>query len=486
MLKHGDTVSLGGVRLRAVHAPGHTQGATTWVTTVEDRGRQYVVAVLGGMGPNGGVPLLENPRHKTVIEDTQRMFGRLKAEKVPDIYLVGHPQAMFEGKVARIKAGETPHPLLNGDAWTKQIVDAEAAFQKRVAAERASRGRTDSQEGTEPRRGEGAPLCEPPVNPFPPSPLNGAAVRGTVCRIRPRDDSSGRIERWRAATAKDLHPEIFSSSMGTCTAYDSPRLPRGFSRFAVAALQPPAVIDAFTPTPCPQCPTTNDPRRIGTIRRRKGTRHEGYRRIRHPWPVPAVVVVRPAGRESTSRVTPPRGGQFVAFPRRPNPPLGGWAVSQSAPNNREKGQQMMARMDSKKQIEDHIAAVSFLRTHSLTNGRVGVVGFCWGGGMTNTLAVRVPDLNAAVPYYGAQPAAADVAKIQAPLLIHYGGLDERVNADGRLRGGAQGRREDLHGRTSTKAPSTRSKRCGRASLHKPSADIAWQRTIDFLNRQLRS
>jgi metallo-beta-lactamase class B len=139
VLKHGDTVSLGGVTLRAVHSPGHTQGATTWVTTVEDRGRRYVVAVLGGTTPNGGVPLRDNPRHKTVIEDTHRMFGRLKAEKVPDIYLVGHPQAMFEGKVARIKAGEMPHPLLNGDAWTKQIADAEVAFEKRVAAERAAR-----------------------------------------------------------------------------------------------------------------------------------------------------------------------------------------------------------------------------------------------------------------------------------------------------------------------------------------------------------
>ncbi len=139
VLKHGDTVSLGGVTLRAVHSPGHTQGATTWVTTVEDRGRQYVVAVLGGMTPNGGVPLLDNPRHKTVIEDTYRMFGRLKAEKAPDIYLVGHPQSMFEGKVARINAGDMPHPLLNGDAWTRQIADSEAAFEKRVAAERAAR-----------------------------------------------------------------------------------------------------------------------------------------------------------------------------------------------------------------------------------------------------------------------------------------------------------------------------------------------------------
>jgi len=141
VLKHGDTVTLGGTTLRAVHSPGHTQGATTWITTVEDNGRPYIVAFLGGTTPNGGVPLMGNPRHRTVIEDTQRTFKTLRAEKVPDMYLVGHPQAMFAGKVGRIKAGDTPHPLLNGDAWTKQIADGEANFEKRVADERASRGR---------------------------------------------------------------------------------------------------------------------------------------------------------------------------------------------------------------------------------------------------------------------------------------------------------------------------------------------------------
>jgi metallo-beta-lactamase class B len=139
VLRHGDIVELGGVGLRAVHTAGHTQGATTWVTTVEDRGRQYLVAFLGGTTPNGGVPLINNPRHTSVIEDTQRTFARLKAERVPDIYLIGHPQAMFTGKIAQIKAGAMPHPLLNGDAWTRQIADGEAGFQKRVAEERAKR-----------------------------------------------------------------------------------------------------------------------------------------------------------------------------------------------------------------------------------------------------------------------------------------------------------------------------------------------------------
>jgi metallo-beta-lactamase class B len=141
VLKHADTVSLGGTTLRAVHTPGHTQGATTWMTTVEDNGRRYTVGFLGGTTPNGGVPLFDNPRHKSVIEDTQRTFSTLKGETPPDIYLVGHPQAMFMGKVERIKAGDTPHPLLNGDAWMKQIVDGEANFAKRVAEERAKLGK---------------------------------------------------------------------------------------------------------------------------------------------------------------------------------------------------------------------------------------------------------------------------------------------------------------------------------------------------------
>ena len=141
VLRDGDTVKLGGTTLRALRAPGHTQGATTWFTTVEDKGRRYSVAILGGTTPNGGVPLLNNPRHPTVIEDTRRTLARLKAETPPDIYLVGHPQAMFAGKVDRIKAGEMPHPLLNRQAWIAQIDEAQSGFEKRVADERAAASR---------------------------------------------------------------------------------------------------------------------------------------------------------------------------------------------------------------------------------------------------------------------------------------------------------------------------------------------------------
>jgi metallo-beta-lactamase class B len=141
VLEHGDTVSLGGTTLRALRTAGHTQGATTWFTTVEDKGRQYRIAFLGGTTPNGGVPLFNNPRHKNVIADTERTFTILKAEKPPDIFLQGHPQAAFAGKIDRIKAGDMPHPLLNTEVWTRNLVEGEANFQKRVAEERAKLGR---------------------------------------------------------------------------------------------------------------------------------------------------------------------------------------------------------------------------------------------------------------------------------------------------------------------------------------------------------
>jgi metallo-beta-lactamase class B len=141
VLEHDDTVSLGGTTLRALKTAGHTQGATTWITSVEDNGRRYTVAFLGGTTPNAGVQLFDNPRHRNVIDDTLRTFEILKAEQVPDIVLSGHPQATFAGKVERIKAGGSPHPLLNGDTWGAQINDGEANFRKRVAEERAKQAR---------------------------------------------------------------------------------------------------------------------------------------------------------------------------------------------------------------------------------------------------------------------------------------------------------------------------------------------------------
>jgi len=103
-------------------------------------------------------------------------------------------------------------------------------------------------------------------------------------------------------------------------------------------------------------------------------------------------------------------------------PLGGY------PGNDDDGRAMQRKLDREKLFEDFVAAVEHLQAHDDCTGKVGCVGFCFGGGVSNALAVRLPNLAAAVPFYGRQPPAADVPKIQAPLLIHYGGLDERVNA----------------------------------------------------------
>ncbi len=98
------------------------------------------------------------------------------------------------------------------------------------------------------------------------------------------------------------------------------------------------------------------------------------------------------------------------------------------PGNDEEGRNMQRQIDRAKLMEDFVAAPAFLMAHSRSSGKVGVVGFCYGGGVCNTMAVRLPELAAAVPFYGRQPAATDVPKIQAALQLHYAGLDERINA----------------------------------------------------------
>jgi metallo-beta-lactamase class B len=138
VLKDGDTVVLGGTTLRAVWAPGHTPGCTVWTTTVPDAGKAYAVAIFGCGGPNAGVKLVGNARFPTLVDDTLATFRKLKTLK-PDIYVTGHPQMLFAGKIERMKANERPHPLLDpgSAAWVKMLDDAQAAFEKRVAAERA-------------------------------------------------------------------------------------------------------------------------------------------------------------------------------------------------------------------------------------------------------------------------------------------------------------------------------------------------------------
>lgn len=113
---------------------------------------------------------------------------------------------------------------------------------------------------------------------------------------------------------------------------------------------------------------------------------------------------------------------FTAFAPDALFPLGGY------PGDEDKARELFQKLDQAKSREDFIASVSALKKLPQGNGKVGVVGFCYGGGISNFLATKIPDLGAAVPFYGGQPAEEEVSRIKAPLLLHYAGQDERINA----------------------------------------------------------
>jgi metallo-beta-lactamase class B len=137
IIKDGETVTLGGMTLRAVLTPGHTPGATTWVTTVQDGNRSYNVVFPGGAAPNGGPLVVGNPKHPNLDQITLATYAKLK-QLTPDIVLQGHPQQAFMGKTDAMKQGVRPHPLLQAPGgWLKQQEQGEANFRKRIEADRA-------------------------------------------------------------------------------------------------------------------------------------------------------------------------------------------------------------------------------------------------------------------------------------------------------------------------------------------------------------
>ncbi|HEY4322327.1 MAG TPA: dienelactone hydrolase family protein [Mucilaginibacter sp.] len=160
-------------------------------------------------------------------------------------------------------------------------------------------------------------------------------------------------------------------------------------------------------------------------------------------------------------------------------PLGGY------PGNDDAGRDMQAKRDKGEMEQDFIDAFHYLKDNKDCNGKVGVVGFCYGGGIANMMAVRVPDLAAAVPFYGAQPAAEDVPKINAPLMLHYAGLDTRIDAgwpayEAALK--ANGKKYQAfiydnvnHGFHNDTTP----------RYDKAAAELAWSRTIDFFKENLK-
>lgn len=161
-------------------------------------------------------------------------------------------------------------------------------------------------------------------------------------------------------------------------------------------------------------------------------------------------------------------------------PLGG------TPEDPEKARPLMQKLDGQATIQNYVAAVRYLKTHPASTGKVGVIGFCWGGGMANEVAVNSSDVLAAVPYYGMQPASNDVPKIKASLLLHYAGIDERINKgipeyEQALKKASinyklymyEGAKHGFNNDTWADR------------YNKEAAQVAWQRTISFLKEKLK-
>lgn len=159
-------------------------------------------------------------------------------------------------------------------------------------------------------------------------------------------------------------------------------------------------------------------------------------------------------------------------------PLGGY------PGNDDDGRELQRQRDRFDMLKDFMAAFSHLQAHPKCSGKIGVVGFCFGGWIANMMAVRLPDLKASVPFYGGQPSEEETSQIQAPLLLHYAGLDERVNAgwpDYEKALQKYGKSYEVHfypdvnhGFHNNTTP----------RFDVEAADLAWERTLSFFKKQL--
>ncbi len=159
-------------------------------------------------------------------------------------------------------------------------------------------------------------------------------------------------------------------------------------------------------------------------------------------------------------------------------PLGGY------PGNDDDGHELQRQRDGEEMLEAFIAGYGYLRAHPDGNGKVCVVGFCFGGSVANNMAVRLPELSAAAPFYGGQPSAEEVPRIQAPLMLHYAGLDERVNA-----GWPDYAKELLANDKEHSAHLYANVQHGFHNDTTPrydaaSAELAWSHTVDFFNHYL--
>ncbi len=264
---------------------------------------------------------------------------------------------------------------------------------------------------------------------------------------------------------------------------------RGAAKFAVAGLTAEALLTSLSPNYAWAQQVAKDDERINTeyleyaSAQGAGTMR-GYlaRPAKSNDKLPAVLVIHENRGlnpyiEDVARRLGVAG--FLAFAPDALTPLGGY------PGNDDQGRALQRKRDSEEMTQDFIAAAELLLKQDDSSGKVGVVGFCFGGGMANTLAVRIPKvIAAAVPFYGRQPVEEDVPKIKASLLIHYAELDKRINAgwpdyekalkSAKVKHTAyiyEGVNHGFHNDTTPRHDES-------------AAQLAWQRTIDFFSKSL--
>jgi carboxymethylenebutenolidase len=171
---------------------------------------------------------------------------------------------------------------------------------------------------------------------------------------------------------------------------------------------------------------------------------------------------------------------FVAFAPDGLTSVGGY------PGDDEKGAELFGKVDRPKMLEDFVAAANWVKARPESTGRLGAVGFCFGGGIANALAVRLPDLGAAVPFYGAVPAAADIPKIKAAVLVHHGELDTRLADtwpayDAALKAANIPHEGYIYPKANHGFHNDTTPRYDEAA-----AKLAWTRTVDWFNKYLRT
>ncbi|GHA99239.1 YghX family hydrolase [Modicisalibacter luteus] len=290
-------------------------------------------------------------------------------------------------------------------------------------------------------------------------------------------------------TAKDFPPELLELYDGYVHGHISRRefLDRA-GQFAVGGLTAAALLSVLSPNYAlaeqvkftdpdilPEYITYPSPNGHGEVR--------GYlvRPTGVEGPVPGVVVahenrgLNPYIEDVARRVA--KAG-FIALAPDGLSSVGGY------PGNDEEGRELQRQVDPEKLMNDFFAAVEFLMAHEETTGRVGITGFCYGGGVANAAAVAYPELGAAVPFYGRQPDPQDVARIQAPLLIHYAELDTRINEGWPAYEAALKAHDKIYEAYIYEGVNHGFHNDSTPRYDEQAAELAWTRTVEWFRRYL--